>query len=165
MKPQKQLFRHFPADGVYGDCHRTAIAIVLDMDAKDVPHFMDASAYGEGGAKKSHDRFEAWLNERGICTIHVLFPGEMRLDQILTTIEMCNHRSRPAFILAGTSRNGTNHSVVACDGVIACDPSLDDNGIIGPCDDGYYWVTFFGAVQASNSDTRRKPAPAVEEVA
>ncbi len=29
MRPQKQLFKHDPANGVYGDCHRAAIATIF----------------------------------------------------------------------------------------------------------------------------------------
>jgi hypothetical protein len=146
MKPQKQLNRHRPEDGIYGDCHRTAIAVCLDMDAKDVPHFMDGNVSGDD----AHDQVEAWLNERGICTINVVFPGETPLSDVLKTVALTNHRSMPVFILGGQSRNGCNHSVVCCDGEIACDPSLDDSGIVGPCDDGYYWLTFFGALEATH---------------
>ena len=145
MKPQKQLFRHRPADGVYGDCHRTAIAIVLDMDANDVPHFMDGKA-GESGAKEAFAEVEKWLNSRGMMTISILFSGEVPLQEVLQTIQFCNPQSRPVFILGGRSANGVNHSVVCRDGTIACDPGQDDPGIVGPCDDGFYWVTFFGTL-------------------
>ena len=154
MKPQKQLFRHRPAEGIFGDCHRTAIACVLDMDAKDVPHFMDGSpgkSDGPGETEKANDandRVEAWLNERGIATINMAFDGKMPLQDILSTVANIN-RSRPVFILGGMSRNGVNHSVVCCDGEIVCDPSLDDSGIVGPCDDGWWWLTFFGLLQAT----------------
>lgn len=154
MKPQKQLYRHNPEQGVYGDCHRTAIAIVLDLDAEDVPHFMDGNFYRKGGGPKANDLFEAWLNERGIATISFPFPGES-LARVLDTIAACNPLSKPAFLLLGTSRTGVNHCVVACDGEIVCDPSLDDAGIIGPCDDGHYWVTFFGLLDATKDPARR----------
>lgn len=159
MKPQKQLFRHRPDEGIYGDCHRTAIAIVLGMDAKDVPHFMDGAPGRSDldapeAAERAHNEVEAWLNARGICTINVLFPGDISLDEVLRTISLVNTRSRPVFILGGQSKNGVNHSVVCCDGEIACDPALDDSGIVGPCDDGFYWVTFFGSLQASNVPAR-----------
>lgn len=147
MKPQKQLFRHKPQDGIYGDCHRTAIAIVLDMDAKDVPHFMHGKA-GEAGAVEAFAEIEKWLNTRGLMAISILFPGEVPLPELLRTIAFCNPNSRPVFILGGRSKNGVNHSVVCCDGEIACDPSQDDSGIVGPCDDGFYWVTFFGSLVA-----------------
>lgn len=148
MKPQKQLNRHRPGHGIYGDCHRTAIAIILDMDAADVPHYMDALASPD--AAKAHDRYEEWLNARGIVTINVVFPGETRLCDVLTTIEAANPRSRPVFILGGQSKNGCDHSVVCCDGEIACDPSQDGSGIVGPCSDGYFWVTFFGHLRAAH---------------
>ena len=43
-------------------------------------------------------------------------------------------------------------SVVCRDGAIACDPGQDDPGIVGPCDDGFYWVTFFGALLPNAKD-------------
>lgn len=147
MKPQKQLFRHKPDEGVFGDCHRTAIAIVLDMDAADVPHFM-----GDGDQpEEAHRACEAWLNARGISTISMVFDGVTRLADILSTIAGINRHSKPTYLLMGTSRTGCNHIVVCCDGKIVCDPSLDDSGIIGPCHDGLYWLTFFGSVQASSA--------------
>jgi hypothetical protein len=155
MKPQKQLFRHRPQDGIFGDCHRTAIACVLDMDAKDVPHFMDGAA-DKGEGEKSHDRAEAWLNARGIATINILYPGETPIDEMLSTVAACNPRGKPVFILGGESRNGVNHSVACCDGEIVCDPSQDDSGIIGPCDDGFYWLTFFGTLAATDSPAKHK---------
>lgn len=144
MKPQKQLNRHDPKNGIYDDCHRTAIACVLDMDANDVPHFMDGR---DAGA--SHEAAEAWLNERGITQINVLFGDTSSLEDVLTSIKNYNATSGPhVFILGGRSRNDVNHSVVCCDGEIVCDPSIDNSGIVGPCDDGYWWVTFFGSLRA-----------------
>jgi hypothetical protein len=35
-----------------------------------------------------------------------------------------------------------NHTVVCRGGRIEWDPSMDDAGIVGPCDDGFYWVTW-----------------------
>lgn len=32
MKYNKQLFRHHPEQGIFGDCHRTAIACMLDLE-------------------------------------------------------------------------------------------------------------------------------------
>ena len=150
MKPQKQLFRHRPNEGTYGDCHRTAIACVLDMDANEVPHFMDG-----GAAEDAHDRFERWLNDRGIATINVVFPGKTPLYDVLQTVAVTNSRTHPVFILGGQSRTGCNHSVVCCDGEIVCDPSQDDSGIVGPCDDGMYWLTFFGALHATTLPMRK----------
>lgn len=153
MKPQKQLFRHDPSKGIHGDCHRTAIACILDLDAADVPHFMhpDVSPNGCDG----HRNAERWLNERGLTQIFSIFDGSARLRDILQAIQ---HTNNPGlcFILGGQSRNGCNHSVVCCDGEIVCDPSLDDSGIVGPCDDGWYWVTFIGSLSTVHQPARAK---------
>ena len=39
MIRRRQLFRHEPHNVIYGDCHRTAIACLLDMEPWQVPHF------------------------------------------------------------------------------------------------------------------------------
>lgn len=148
MKPQKQLIDHAPAEGRYGDCYRTAIAVVLDLEAKDVPHFMDGTT-GKGPAPEANRAVEAWLNERGLHAINILFPAELSPEQIAQTVKNCNGETPGlVFLLSGTSRTGVNHVVVCADGEIACDPSKVDAGIVGPCDDGYYWITFFGSTAA-----------------
>lgn len=155
MKPQKQLFRHRPADGVYGDCHRTAIAIVLDMDAKDVPHFAQGAPDAPENKQWMSLR-EAWLNERGFMSINLLFSGDVPFPEVLKTIAACNPKSRPVFILGGKSKNGNNHSVVCTDGKIVCDPGQGDPGIVGPCHDGFYWVTFFAGLLTTKIAAKRK---------
>lgn len=160
MKPQKQLLRHNPP-ATFGDCYRTSIAVILDMDAADVPHFMDVGNSGEG----AWDQAETWLNARGLCTIAMLFDGATPLQKVLDTIACVNQRSRPAFLLHGTSRNRVNHTVVACNGDIVCDPSLDNSGIIGPCDDGYYWVTFISSLASTDSAAKREAAAILTEAA
>jgi len=159
VRPQKQLFRHRPSEGLFGDCHRTAIACALDMDAKDVPHFMDGTP-GKGEADRAHDLAEQWLNDRGLCTISILFPGTCSVQEIIESVANVNARSRPVFILGGESKSGVNHSVVCCDGRIVCDPGQDDPGIVGPCDDGWYWLTFFGDLRAAHAINRPKEVAA-----
>ena len=47
MTPHKQLNRHRPEEGVFGDCYRTAIACLLDLRPQDVPHVADTSTMAE----------------------------------------------------------------------------------------------------------------------
>ncbi|MCS3725473.1 hypothetical protein [Bradyrhizobium betae] len=151
MKPQKQLLRHNPPAS-YGDCFRTAIAIVLDMDAADVPHFMDGGVSGDDGAAAA----EAFLNAHGMTAINIVVDGARPLQAVLDSIAGTNLRQMPAFLLTGTSRNSCAHVVVGCNGDIVCDPSIDGSGIVGPCDDGFYWLTFFGALQATNGQAKHQ---------
>ncbi len=147
MKPQKQLNRHRPTEGIFGDCHRTAIAVILDMDAADVPHFMDGKD-GKGADLGVWEAQERWLNERGMTAISVAFPGECPLDQVLLAVKNANiQQPNLCYMLGGESANGVNHSVVCRGAEIVCDPGQDDPGIVGPCDDGFYWVTFMGSLR------------------
>lgn len=135
MIKRKQLFRHRPAEGVIGDCHRTAIACLLDLEPEAVPHFGEIY-FGE--PELFNAAFEGWLKRNGYRT--VIIPYNAPLEDVLASI---GHQNDGAYyLLGGTSRTGVNHTVIGCGNEIAHDPSIDDSGIVGPCDDGYYWVTF-----------------------
>jgi hypothetical protein len=140
MIPLKQRLRHDPASGVYGDCHRAALASVLELSIDEVPHFCHPD-YGDDWAAAERE----WLMQRGYAPITMMFDG-CCLRDVLHTQHSLNPDTYA--ILGGKSRNGTGHSVVICNGEIAHDPSLDDSGIVGPMDDGRFWVTFFGHAKA-----------------
>lgn len=134
MTPQKQRFRHRPEQGEYGDCHRTALACLLDLDRDSVPnfgeHYDDTRAF--------LDAVDAFLSEHDLAGVDVVFNSP--LEAVLTHQSTVNPRAY--YLLDGTSRTGVNHTVVGCGGEIVWDPSLDDAGIVGPCDDGYFWLTY-----------------------
>lgn len=140
MTPLKQRNRHEPEKGIYGDCHRAALASVLEMSLDDVPHFCDPTHFPKDWVKHERD----WLRDHGFTPITAMFQGD--LETVLYTIAHLNPDTY--CILGGTSRNGCGHSVIAYNGEIVHDPSLDDSGIVGPMKDGYYWVTFFGHARA-----------------
>ena len=48
MRPQQQKFKHDPANGSYGDCFRTALACILDLDRDEVPHFNEGLQFDDG---------------------------------------------------------------------------------------------------------------------
>ncbi len=135
MIKRKQLFRHRPDEGIIGDCHRTAIACLLDLEPEAVPH------YGEqyfDDPVLFNAAFEGWLKRVGYRTVVV--PYDCALDQLMASVGQQNGGAY--YLLGGMSRTGVNHTVICCGNEIAHDPSIDDAGIVGPCDDGYYWVTF-----------------------
>ncbi len=138
MRRQKQRFAHNPAQGSFGDCLRTAIACVLDLDRDEVPHFND----GSSDTEKCGERANAWLASHELVLIAVPYPGEMPMAELLAQQEILNPGIH--FLLSGMSRTGVNHCVVATSKGIDWDPSLADAGIIGPCDDGNWWLDFFG---------------------
>jgi hypothetical protein len=146
--PVKQRNRHDPANGIYGDCHRAAIASLLELPLNEVPHFCDADSELPD-AEPLMERERKWLASRGLTNINVIYPGEVSLDDLLTAIDATTPGIM--FILGGTSTTGCGHSVVAGCGKILHDPSLTktgDHSIVGPMEDGYWWVTFMGTLTA-----------------
>lgn len=141
MIKRKQLYRHKPAEGQIGDCHRTAIACLLDMEPADVPHFGISDFDTEGRITKhtQAEETDAWLRERGMQCVHLPYPLP-ELADVLAWVG--GNNTHTYWLLGGFSKTGVNHTVIAQGNCIVWDPSLDDSGIVGPCTDGYFWATF-----------------------
>lgn len=137
MKPQKQKFLHRPEEGVFGDCYRTAIACLLDKDRDEVPHFYDR-LHNQAVPDDVTNAIRAWLREHGYGRVVFAFGNSVGLNAVLTMMEALN--AGVFWLLSGTSRTGCNHVVVCRGGEIIHDPGLTDPGIIGACDDGYFWA-------------------------
>lgn len=134
MTPQDQLIKHDPANGLWGDCQRTCIAVILDLPAADVPHFCDKlNLKGEPAAAAE---LRAWLADRALAFMSWPVHGSTRLETVLDqTMQSC---PGAPVMLCGASRRGSDHVVVVMNGAIACDPS--GSGIVGPSSDGYWWI-------------------------
>lgn len=139
----KQKFRHDPANGVYGDCYRTAVACCLGLDRDAVPHVYHDGCDGEEGER----RMTTFLRSVGVVKIDILYQGGISV--ILPAV---GHMNPGVYhLLCGKSRNGVGHCVVCRDGKIVHDPALDDSGIVAPADDGLYWIVFFGTLTATEA--------------
>ena len=137
LTKHKQLNRHDPDNGVYGDCGRTAIACILDLHPSQVPHFWDGP---EDRNRDPQAERDAWLRSRGIFRIVFTLDGE--LSESLEYVAL--HYPGANYTLLGESKNHVNHVVIGQDSQIIWDPSLDDSGIIGPAkDDSLYWIELF----------------------
>jgi hypothetical protein len=144
VRPQKQLYtRNNAQAGEYGDCHRTCIAMILNMHRDDVPHFMDgvdpATPPDDPIWRRCEDDEIAWLRKRGLRPINIPFAGD--LNPLSDVLEMMRGLAHGApFILGCTSSNGCNHSVVIQDGEVH---NPNDGHIAGPMRDGYWWLTIY----------------------
>ena len=137
MRFQKQAFRHKPEEGTYGDCTRTCLANVLDLDRDSVPNF-GIHYENDDDWNKAMD---AWLATQGLKEIQQAY--DLELEPLLT---MLGYSFKDTYyLLGGKSKNGTNHNVVCCGDKIVCDPSLDNpdwtGGLVGPMSTGYYHVS------------------------
>jgi len=134
MQLHKQLFPHDPAGDQYGDCFRTALACLLDLEPSSVPHFMHDGT----GEDSVWARVNEWLAPRNLA--HCTFAVCGDLSDVFRMMSSVN--AGAYYLLAGSSSRGFNHQVIALNDAILHDPSPSDAGLCGPCDDGYYWISF-----------------------
>lgn len=144
MTPFKQLYRHRPEDGVWGDCFRTALGCLLDVPPDSVPH-----EHRDMSGDEQNALIETWLRERGLSLITFAYygPGSdvsepMSKDDVLNHVAHFHRGLNHLF--SGRSPRGFDHVVVAADGKIVWDPHPDDAGIVAPCGDNLWWVNFVG---------------------
>lgn len=140
MTPVMSTIRHDPNAGTWGDCHRAAVATVLDLPLDAVPHFW------EGGPDpvEFKRREREFLASKGLVGIDLVYAGADTNPEIILLVVGGMNPGVP-YLLGGATARGVNHVVVCVGEDVVHDPS-DTGGIVGPCDDGWYWITFFGAL-------------------
>lgn len=143
MKPQRQLIEHDPELDRWGDCQRTCVAAILDMDAADVPHFCEPPFGEKGSPDWWENRQNEWLEKFGLGTFTVAYHGSVSFDDVMGWTS----RQSPTvpMILCGTSSIGENHVVVVLNGEIVCDPS--GNGMVGPTKENTWEVQTLAAIR------------------
>lgn len=140
IRRNKQLFRHEPWNGIFGDCHRTAISCLLGLAPHEVPHFIQQEMESDGYWRELQN---SWLAERGFVLLTSYYAGEgLSLTKLLSVLEGCNG-SQPA-ILGGRSPRGTDHSVVYLGRGAIWDPSEFGGGLVGPLSNGFWEVNYLG---------------------
>ncbi len=134
MKYHKQKFRHDPANGLFGDCQRTAIACLLDKELDEVPnfgiHYDDQAAF--------YKAIDEYLATEGLGEFHFCY-NNCELDDVLACMAMWNKNLH--YMISGRSERGFNHVVICKGGAMVHDPHEDNTFINKPCTDGYYWVS------------------------
>lgn len=125
MKPQKQKFSHIPEAGVYGDCHRTALACLLDMDRDDVPHLLHDNCDGPEFCRRETE----FLNSVGYHKAVTCFASDS-LEQVLNTQRVMN--PGVYYLLGGQTERGTDHTVICCGGEMVWDPDHSNSFVCGP---------------------------------
>lgn len=136
----KMLLSHDAEKGIWGDCHRTAIAAMLGLHPSVVPHF-----YREGPTRPALETIQEinnWLRQNyGLRQIDIAYPGETSVTDVLGAVSASNPGA--VFMLGGTSSAGVGHTVLCWNGEIGFNPSNSPaSRIVGPMEDGYWWVSF-----------------------
>lgn len=133
MKQHIQTIR-----GNNGDCFRTALACILDMEqVEDIPHFFD----GEFDLDEGWDAVREWLlvnKQLFMLTV----PFDSKLQELLDCMKFQN----PGIFYLISGHSGVdNHVVIAYEDRIIHDPCgkpAHNGSLVGPCTDGHYWVKF-----------------------
>jgi len=141
MKYNKQLiFPHSPQNELYGDCFRTCIACMLDMEPADVPHFADKGRVGD----ELWGAIETWFRWRDMYLLSVPYPGDLEQQGLMNNFGVLNPGCR--YMLGGRSPHGTSHVVVCLGDKMEWDPAPPGDGLVGPCEnDGLWWVHLIGS--------------------
>ena len=138
MTPHKQLNIHSPENGIYGDCFRTALACLLDMNPYDIPNFAEDEKFNKDEISVANE----WLEKKGYVIISIAYPKEILLKDIMESMKIINPGIH--YLLIGESRSGVDHNVICKNDKIVHDTSMDNSGIVGPAKEGYWWINFLG---------------------
>jgi len=128
-----QTILHDPDNGKHGDCHRTALAMALGINAADIPNFGDPREHPDWRGSRN-----AWLAQQGLGAVELPFPASVELETLLRQLE--HSCGEAVALLAGYSPRGTYHETVVHRGKMY-DPHPSESGIVRAHEDGYWWVT------------------------
>jgi hypothetical protein len=115
MIPQKQLFKHDPPN-TYGDCQRTALAILLNKTPEEVPHFCEITKGKPDGV--TSELIQSWLKERFLRLITITYSGTPK--EVAKVVK--NHAPDVYYCMSVVSPRGTQHVIVCLNDKVVCDP-------------------------------------------
>ena len=126
MKPQTQEFpMHEPQNGVIGDCFRAALASLLGLGIRQVPHLAKEYFGDEQGYDQALNQF---LGKRGLMLL--LFPygqlSKLLQEQAQSTGADCYH------LIFGIDHDGDGHACVGLNGLMIHDPHPLQRGFANP---------------------------------
>lgn len=145
---------HDPNSGMFGDCHRTCMAMVLGVQRDTIPNFGEHFA----DMDKWMALEKAFCSAMGLFPIHIAYNSEGDWGVPERVIYHIHNYVAPGapFILGGFSPGGTNHSVAIREDGVMLDPQGRDTPLVGPCDDGHWWVYLYGALPGALAAPDRK---------
>lgn len=136
MKELKQLNLHKPEEGLIGDCFRTCIACLLDLDnADDVPHVVELAGWDNKNSLEARVLLNDWLGNFNLRYIE--YPIQCDEEQLQVYL---THYFSDMYVHVGCSSKHGGHSVIRKNKDYIWDPSKDNSGCVGPMADGYYWI-------------------------
>lgn len=132
----QQSIIHDPTNNQFGDCHRTAIACVLNVDPQTIPNFNEGLSDDPADGPLFDARVSLYLEKNGYTQTEILFND---LNGALAST-----RGRVTALLGARSSSGLcNHSWIIHNGKVAHDPIHGEPMVPRePMNNGYFSVTF-----------------------
>jgi hypothetical protein len=146
MTPCLQLVSHVPSRNQYGDCTRTCVAALLDLQPELVPHFAEFSTTGFNEAEY-RQRIDDFLTVHGLMWVAVPIIGSVA--DVLATME---HNNPGVYYIMGCRGPIGGHHLVWFPQQIVSDPAgrtfqdryrADDSGLV--------WVSFLVPIRFKSS--------------
>ncbi len=138
MTPHRQLVEHDPDKGQYGDCMRTSLACVMDLEPEVVPHFF---AEGPDDHHMGMIKLNSWLAAQGLRRVIIAFPGDITKEAVFNFMDQTNPLVMWFLVGKSSHPSGCNH-VVVCQGGRQIH-NTSDSEIIGPVEDDNMWIIEF----------------------
>jgi hypothetical protein len=137
---RKQLSHHDPDSGIIGDCFRTCIGCLLDLEPQDVPHWSQEFWDNSNLVPKVEQlAILEWLERQGYTLLQLPCMGE----NFKILAQQIEHISgNLLYIVSGTGTSGGEHVVIYKGSEMLWDPSPTGGGLTGPGIQGVYWLSF-----------------------
>ena len=135
MTPFYQTVPHDPPHS-YGDCHRTAIACILDISPHTIPNMA-----GKLPAKKWYAAMNEHLATLGYQVATISYTSRFSREQLMSYMNVLNPTVH--YILVGLTDKNVPHVVVCKGAKVVHDTNAGKPGVVKPmydkdCDD-YFW--------------------------
>ena len=133
MEKIKQAIKHDPENNQHGNCYQHALAYLLGVDYRSVPHFYSYEELGPWpgtaeAVERVNERRRRWLAEKNLSSFCVGWP--MDPDDVLDLMG----ESYPGLEYIMTARSIiADHCVVCRGGSIIYDPAMRNPSFIGRC--------------------------------
>lgn len=157
LSQQKQSIEHDSYKGKYGNCFSTSIACLLEIPARDVPHFFNNPADNTDDVYKTIRKF---LNLKGYQLIETKLPKSIAPDLPSALRLLSTMSPGITLMLSGRMTDWPGdqhlHTVLVKDGNIVWDTSIREDGVKYPNQYGMWDVEYIVKSQETVCDMSKR---------
>ncbi len=126
MTPHKQKYKHDPENGIYGDCFRTSVACLLDVDPEEVPHSHRPDETG----RRQNEVMRGYLSTKGYGLAVIPFYSTATASAEEAATLFSHFCPDQPYLLGGETGDGVGHVVICNGGEVIHNTGAND--VVGP---------------------------------